>query len=263
MGVLNCTPDSFSDGGHYLSPEVAITRAQQMIAEGVDIIDIGAESTRPGADEVPVEEEITRLTPIVRTLVADSRCPISIDTKKTAVMRAMLELGVDMINDVHGFEDDGALSLLADYPQVALCIMHMRGMPNNMQQFTDYNDVVSEVDMYLQNRVSACLDAGISAERIVLDPGFGFGKTPAQNMSLVRACQQFKHDQFPVLLGVSRKSTIGYYLDNAPVSERLYGSITLVALAVWQGADIVRVHDVKATRDVLRLTAALRGVEDY
>ena len=258
MGVLNCTPDSFSDGGRYLDPTAALARARQMRAEGVDIIDIGAESTRPGAQEVPAEEEIARLTPIVRTLVADGQCPISIDTKKTAVMAAMLELGVDLINDVHGLEDDGAPALLTRYPHVAICLMHMRGMPDTMQQHTDYTDVVSEVDAYLQARVNACLEAGISADRLILDPGFGFGKTPAQNMALIRDCRRFSHERYPVLIGVSRKSTIGYYLDNAPVDARLYGSISLAALAARQGAAIIRAHDIAATRDALRIANALR-----
>ena len=258
MGVLNCTPDSFSDGGRYLDPATALARARQMRAEGADIIDIGAESTRPGAQEIPAEEEIARLTPIVRALVADGQCPISIDTKKTAVMAAMLELGVDLINDVRGLEDDGALALLARYPHVAICLMHMRGMPDTMQQHTDYVDVVSEVDAYLQARVAACLDAGISADRLILDPGFGFGKTPAQNMALIRDCRRFSHERYPVLIGVSRKSTIGHYLDNAPVDARLYGSISLAALAAWQGAAIIRAHDIAATRDALRIANALR-----
>ena len=258
MGVLNCTPDSFSDGGLYLDPATALARARQMRAEGADIIDIGAESTRPGAQEIPAEEEIARLTPIVRALVADGQCPISIDTKKTAVMAAMLELGVDLINDVRSLEDEGALALLARYPHVAICLMHMRGMPDTMQQHTDYADVVSEVDAYLQARVAACLDAGISADRLILDPGFGFGKTPAQNMALIRDCRRFGHERYPVLIGVSRKSTIGHYLDNAPVDARRYGSISLAALAAWQGAAIIRAHDIAATRDALRIANALR-----
>ena len=258
MGVLNCTPDSFSDGGRYLDPATALARARQMRAEGADIIDIGAESTRPGAQEIPAEEEIARLTPIVRALVADGQCLISIDTKKTAVMAAMLELGVDLINDVRGLEDEGALALLARYPHVAICLMHMRGMPDTMQQHTDYADVVSEVDAYLQARVAACLDAGISTDRLILDPGFGFGKTPAQNMALIRDCRRFSHERYPVLIGVSRTSPIGHYLDNAPVDARLYGSISLAALAAWQGAAIIRAHDIAATRDALRIANALR-----
>ncbi|RKW07443.1 MAG: dihydropteroate synthase, partial [Cardiobacterium sp.] len=155
MGVLNSTPDSFSDGGAWLDPARAIAHARHMIAAGADILDIGAESTRPGAREVPADEEIARLTPIVKALVADGQRPVSIDSKKTAVMAAMLELGVDLINDVHGLEDDGALALLARYPNVAICLMHMRGMPDTMQDNTDYADVVAEVDAYLQARVAA------------------------------------------------------------------------------------------------------------
>ena len=258
MGVLNSTPDSFSDGGAWLDPERALAHARQMIADGADIIDIGAESTRPGAREVPAEEEIARLTPIVQALVADGTRPVSIDTKKTAVMAAMLELGVDLINDVHGLEDDGALELLARYPDVAICLMHMRGMPDTMQDNTDYADVVTEVDSYLQARAAACIEAGIAADRLILDPGFGFGKTPAQNMALIRDCRRFSHERYPVLIGVSRKSTIGYYLDNAPVDARLYGSISLAALAARQGAAIIRAHDIAATRDALRIANALR-----
>lgn len=262
MGVLNCTPDSFSDGGLYVDIEQALPRVEQMISEGVDIIDIGAESTRPGSNAISATEEIQRLAPLVKILVADGRKPISIDTKKTIVMREMLALGVDMINDVHGFEDPGAIELLSKYHNVALCIMHMRGMPENMQHNTDYQDVVAEVDYYLQQRVAACLAAGIDSERIILDPGFGFGKTPQQNMRLVRECEKLKHKKYPVLLGVSRKSTIGYYLKNNPVNDRLIGSVTLAVLSTWFGANIVRVHDIKETRDALRIASVLKREEE-
>ncbi|UJF24668.1 dihydropteroate synthase [Suttonella sp. R2A3] len=256
MGVLNCTPDSFSDGGDFLAVDAALARAEEMIASGVDIIDVGAESTRPGSQAITAEEEIKRLTPIVTALVADGRKPISIDTKKTAVMRVMLELGVDMINDVHGFEDPGAWQAVAD-AECALCIMHMRGMPETMQDNTDYQNVIDEVAQYLDLRVKEAERAGVALSRIVIDPGFGFGKTPAQNMALIKHIHAFNPD-VAKLVGVSRKSTIGHYLHNKPVGERLIGSVTLAALAVWQGADIVRVHDVSETRDALAMVKALK-----
>lgn len=260
MGVLNCTPDSFSDGGKFIHADDALRQAEKMIAEGADIIDVGAESTRPGAAAVPVEEEIRRLTPVVKALVADARVPISIDSKNTATMRAMLELGADIINDVHGLEDAGAVQAVAD-SHCGLCIMHMRGMPANMQDNTYYEDVVDEINRYLEQRVAACLAAGIEAQRISIDPGFCFGKTPAQNMTLIKHGAEFLAGRYPLLIGVSRKSTIGYYLDNRPVAERLIGSVTLGALSAWLGADIVRVHDVKETADALKILLALKIAE--
>lgn len=257
MGVLNCTPDSFSDGGHFVSPQVALERAEKMIDEGVDIIDVGAESTRPGSKAVSVEEELARLFPVVEALVKDARVPISIDTKKTAVMRVMLECGVDMINDVHGFEDDGALGVVAS-SNCALCIMHMRGMPENMQSDTQYSDVVGEVAHYLEERVMLARNAGVARERIIVDPGFGFGKSPAQNMVLIKHIASFV-PSVPKLIGVSRKSTIGYYLNAATVDQRLHGSVTLAALGAWLGAAIVRVHDVKETADALKMVEALKN----
>lgn len=257
MGVLNCTPDSFSDGGQFITVDAALQRAEQMIAEGVDIIDVGAESTRPGSQAVSVAEEIKRLTPVVKALVADGRKPISIDTKKTAVMQAMLALGVDMINDVRGFEDAGAIEAVAG-SDCGLCIMHMRGSPNTMQADTQYQNLIEEVNGYLLARANACEQAGIPIKRIMLDPGFGFGKTPGQNMALVKHSALFSNQRYPVLLGVSRKSSIGYYLNDAPVSERLNASITLAALAVWQGANVVRVHDIQATQQALAMVSALK-----
>ncbi|MBV7435566.1 dihydropteroate synthase [Cardiobacteriaceae bacterium TAE3-ERU3] len=257
MGVLNCTPDSFSDGGHFVTPQAALERAAKMIDEGVDIIDVGAESTRPGSKAVSIEEELARLLPVVEVLVRDGRVPISIDTKKTAVMRAVLELGVDMINDVHGFEDDGALATAAA-SNCALCIMHMRGMPENMQTNTQYSDVVGEVERYLEERIISAEKAGVAQNRIIVDPGFGFGKNPSQNMMLIKQIASFV-PALPKLIGVSRKSTIGYYLGDAPVEQRLHGSVTLAALGAWLGAAVVRVHDVKETGDALKMVKALKN----
>lgn len=258
MGVLNCTPDSFSDGGRFVCVDQALAHAEQMIAQGVDIIDVGAESTRPGAQMVSAEEEICRLTPIVKALVAMGKVPVSVDTRHGQTMRVMLDLGVDMINDVRALEEEGALAAVADR-DCAICLMHMRGLPQTMQNNTDYDDVVMEVDRYLRERAEICLAAGILPERLVLDPGFGFGKTPAQNMALIQYGNRFADGRYPVLIGVSRKSTIGHYLEDRPVTGRLLGSVTLAALGAWQGASIVRVHDVAETRDGLAMVNALRG----
>lgn len=255
MGVLNCTPDSFSDGGQFLGTEAAIARARQMVIEGADIIDIGAESTRPGSQAISCEEEIRRLTPVVEALVAELDVPVSIDTKKTATMRAMLALGADIINDVRGLEDAGAIEAVKD-SNCGICLMHMRGMPENMQQNTDYADVLAEVDDYLQQRTVACLTAGVAPERIALDPGFGFGKNVQQNLMLVKHVRRFGHARYPLLLGVSRKSTVGQLLGGVPPGERTMGSVMLAMLGVEAGANIVRVHDVRATRDALRICEA-------
>lgn len=256
MGVLNCTPDSFSDGGKFIDPALALAHAEEMIAQGADVIDVGAESTRPGAQAISVEEEIARLTPVVAALVGDGRRPVSVDTKNTATMRAMLALGVDMINDVHGLEDRGAVEALTD-SRCGICLMHMRGMPETMQENTRYENVVAEVDRYLRERVAACRAAGIAANRIILDPGFGFGKNPEQNMALIRHGGNFCNAKYPVLIGVSRKSTIGHYLDGRAVDARLMGSVTLAALGAWLGARVLRVHDVQETRDALAMVDAL------
>lgn len=260
MGVLNCTPDSFSDGGQFLGTEAAIARARQMVIEGADIIDIGAESTRPGSQAISSEEEIRRLTPVVEALVAELDVPVSIDSKKAATMRAMLALGADIINDVHGLEDAGAIEAVKD-SNCGICLMHMRGMPENMQQNTDYADVLAEVDDYLQQRTAACLTAGIAPGRIALDPGFGFGKNVQQNLMLVKHVRRFGHARYPLLLGVSRKSTIGQLLGGVPPEERMVGSVMLAMLGVEAGANIVRVHDVRATRDALRIREAYGKTE--
>ena len=255
MGVLNSTPDSFSDGGAFMTPAAAIARAHEMVEQGADIIDIGAESTRPGAQAISSEEEIARLTPVVAALVKASPVPISVDTKKAATMRAMLALGVDIINDVNALEDEGALEAVRQ-GTCGICLMHMRGMPENMQENTHYDDVVAEVGAYLQQRAETCLQAGIAAQRLAMDPGFGFGKTPEQNILLVKHLHYFSRNRYPVLLGVSRKSTIGHILGRAPVHERMVGSVTLAMLGVLSGANILRVHDVRETSDALKILSA-------
>lgn len=260
MGVLNCTPDSFSDGGKFVQIDAALTHAETMIAEGADIIDIGAESTRSGAAAISAEEEISRLTPIASALVADGRKPISIDTRHTKTMQAMLDLGVDMINDISALEAEGAIDAVKQ-SSVAICLMHMRGIPQTMQNHTLYDNVVTEVAQYLARRAELCREAGIEANRIVLDPGFGFAKTPEQNMALIAQIKAFLNLSYPVLIGVSRKSTIGHYLDNRAVEDRVIGSVVLAALGAYKGAQIVRVHDIKATKDALLMMEALKNAK--
>lgn len=256
MGVLNCTPDSFSDGGKYQNLKNAVKRAEEMVMEGADIIDIGAESTRPNAQALSVEEEIARLSPIVKTLIKEINIPISIDTRNTKTMQAMLDLGVDMINDVRGFEDQDAFATVAPYT-CALCIMHMRGTPQTMQQQTKYQNITQEVRDYLDQRVKKAQTHQIAKNRILLDIGFGFAKTPAQNMRLIAHLKSMQDLDLPLLIGVSRKSTIGHYLNDRPVDGRLIGSVVLAALACYEGAKIIRAHDIKETKDALNITEAL------
>ncbi|MBR1376142.1 MAG: dihydropteroate synthase [Cardiobacteriaceae bacterium] len=249
MGILNLTPDSFSDGGKFIEPRNALIQAEKMLKEGAEILDIGAESTRPGSQAIAVEEEISRLKPVVSELL--KHCvPISIDTKNTRTMQVMLDLGVDMINDVRALEDEGAVDLLAKY-DCAVCLMHMRGMPINMQEDTNYGNLLAEVGGYLQERARICREAGIDKNRICLDYGFGFAKSPEQNFELVRQTAAFLEFGYPILLGVSRKSSIGYVLGGREVQERITASAVLAAFGAYFGAKIIRAHDVRETKDAL------------
>jgi dihydropteroate synthase len=259
MGILNVTPDSFSDGGHYIAPAVAVARARQMVAEGAAVIDVGGESTRPGAAAVDADEEIARVVPVIAALAAELPVPISVDTSKPAVMQAAVAAGAGLINDVCALQQPGALAAAAEL-QVPVCLMHMQGEPRTMQQAPHYADVVGEVREFLARRVAACVAAGIARERILLDPGFGFGKTLAHNLSLLKHLRELHGLGLPLLAGMSRKSMIGAVLD-APLEERLYGSLAVATLSAWLGAAIVRVHDVKATVDVLRMVAAVQAAD--
>jgi dihydropteroate synthase len=259
MGILNVTPDSFSDGGRYLDPAVAVMRARQMVTEGAAIIDVGGESTRPGAAAVAAEEEIARVVPVIAALAAELPVPVSVDTSKPAVMRAAVAAGAGLINDVCALQQPDALAAAAECG-VPVCLMHMQGEPRTMQQAPHYADVVGEVCAFLAQRVVECVAAGIARERILLDPGFGFGKTLAHNLSLLKHLPELQALGLPLLVGMSRKSMIGAVLD-APLEERLYGSLAVAALGAWLGAAIVRVHDVKATADALRMVAAVQAVE--
>ena len=257
MGILNVTPDSFSDGGEFFAPEAARAQAVRLAGEGAAILDVGGESTRPGAAAVTAEEERARVIPVIRTIrEALPETVISIDTSKPAVMRAAVAAGAGLINDVRALREPGALEAAAELG-VPVCLMHMQGEPRTMQQAPCYDDAVAEVLEFLAARIDACLSAGIPRARLLIDPGFGFGKTVAHNLRLLRRLDRFAVLDCPLLVGLSRKSLIGAVLGR-PVGERLYGSIALAVLAVWQGASIVRVHDVGPTVDAVRLCAAAR-----
>ena len=256
MGVLNITPDSFSDGGAYFSVEKAVAHARQMVEAGADIIDIGGESTRPGSAPVSAEEELQRVIPVIEAVRAGRDTPVSIDTQKPAVMRAAVAAGAGMINDVNALRADGAVETAAGLG-VPVCLMHMQGIPQTMQDMPDYRDVVSEVVSFLGARAAACEAAGISPRQIVLDPGFGFGKTVEHNLSLLRRLDRLVALGYPVLVGLSRKSIIDKVM-GLPVDKRLYPSIALAVLAVWQGASIVRCHDVRQTRQAVQMCQAVR-----
>ena len=251
MGILNITPDSFSDGGVFLSPDKAIAQALRMAEEGADIIDIGGESTRPGARPISAQEEIDRVLPVVEALHKKIPLPISIDTSKPEVMRAAVKAGAGMINDVRALRETGALAV-ATQLGVPVCLMHMQGEPRTMQDDPRYADVVGEVRDFLKQRLNACRNAGILAQRVVVDPGFGFGKTLEHNIELLRGLKQLLTLGAPVLVGLSRKSMIGKAL-GLPVEQRLHASVALAVMAVQQGARIVRVHDVGPTAEALRM----------
>jgi len=256
MAVVNITPDSFSDGGRFYNPSEAIAGAHRLIDEGADMLDIGGESSRPGAEAVDASEELQRILPVI-TALRDVAVPISVDTSKPAVMRAALDAGASMVNDIEALQVPGALAVMAA-SDAAVCLMHMQGRPRNMQQAPQYEDVVAEVSAFLNGRAEAAMAAGIARERIVIDPGFGFGKSVEHNLELLRHLRRFTEAGFPVLAGWSRKSTLGA-ITGRPVEQRLHASVAAALLAVERGASIVRVHDVAATRDALAVWMALRG----
>jgi dihydropteroate synthase len=256
MGVVNITPDSFSDGGLFFDPAGALRHARQLIDEGADIIDVGGESTRPGAEPVSETDELARILPVVRELA--SKVPVSVDTMKPAVMRAAIDAGAAMINDVNALRSEGAIQACAQ-SEVGICLMHMLGEPRTMQKAPEYANVVADVKTFLSERVGAVQAGGIARERICIDPGIGFGKTPDHNMQLLRELQELTSLGYPVLFGASRKSTLGV-ITGRPVEGRLAASLAMALLAFERGASIVRVHDVAQTRDVLAIWLALRGL---
>lgn len=256
MGIVNVTPDSFSDGGRYVSTENALHHALQLIEQGADLLDIGGESTRPGSNQVSAEEELRRIMPLVEALV-ERNVSVSVDTSKPEVMRAAIDAGAAMINDVNALKAEGALEAVAA-GGVAACLMHMQGEPRNMQAQPHYDDVVAEVKDFLRQRLNAAIAAGIPRERLVLDPGFGFGKMLEHNIELLRHLDQFLDLDAPLLVGLSRKSMLGKITGNE-VSDRVYASVAAALLAVAKGASILRVHDVKATRDALAVYNAVQN----
>jgi len=254
MGVLNVTPDSFSDGGHYRSLEFAVSRAEEMVASGVDIIDIGGESTRPGSPSVPVAEELARVMPALYALQETGKA-LSVDTCKPEVMREAIIAGADMINDINGFQAPGAIEAVVN-SDCGLCVMHMQGTPQDMQAQPVYTDVVAEVIAFLRERIAALEAAGVDRERICVDPGLGFGKTVEHNYALLKNTERIADELgLPVLIGLSRKSMIGA-VTGRPVEERLAGSLAGALAAVAQGAKIIRVHDVAETVDALKVWRA-------
>jgi dihydropteroate synthase len=256
MGVLNVTPDSFSDGGRHADAAAAIEHGVAMAAEGAAIIDVGGESTRPGAADVRVQEELERVVPVIEALVRRVRVPVSVDTSKPEVMRAALAAGASLVNDVKALAAPGALEAVAG-SRAAVCLMHMQGEPRTMQAAPSYTDVVGEVRQFLADRVLACVAAGIGRERICVDPGIGFGKRPEHNLALLASIDRLAEPDRPVLVGVSRKSLVGI-ITGRPPEGRLAGSVAFAALAVMGGAAIIRAHDVAETVDAVKVASALK-----
>jgi dihydropteroate synthase len=260
MGVLNVTPDSFSDGGRFLDPDAAAERGLAMAAEGADVIDVGGESTRPGADEVPVEEERDRVVPVIKRLAAELTIPISVDTRKPEVAAAALDAGACIVNDVTGARDERMFAV-AIGAGAGLVLMHMRGDPATMTKLTDYDDVVAEVRAFLHERMEAAVAAGVDPGRLCIDPGIGFAKTPEQSLLLLRDIESFFAFRRPVMVGPSRKSFLGHVLD-VDVDERLEGTAAAVAWCAAKGVHIVRVHDVREMVRVVRVIDAIRAAGD-
>jgi len=255
MGILNVTPDSFSDGGRFVHRDAAMRQVRAILHDGADIIDIGGESTRPGAKAVSVADEIARVVPVIEAIREMSDVPISVDTSKAEVMRAAIGAGADMVNDVRALQDEGALAAAAAL-QKPVCLMHMQGQPRTMQENPSYEDVTAEVGEFLQQRIAACVAAGLPEDLIVVDPGFGFGKSHAHNVELLANLRQLQALKRPILVGLSRKSTLGA-LTGRDTDDRVAASVAAAVLAVERGARIVRAHDVAETVDALKITAAV------
>lgn len=256
MGILNVTPDSFSDGGCFTAIDKALRHVERMVVDGVAIVDVGGESTRPGAQSVSVDDELARVVPLVEVIRSNFDIPISVDTSKPVVMSAAIGAGANMLNDVYALRNDGAVAVAASL-NVPVCLMHMQGEPRTMQKAPKYIDVVDDVIEFLSARVMACMDGGITREHLIVDPGFGFGKSLAHNLSMLKRLTEFEALGLPLLVGISRKTMIGEVLGKS-VEERLSGSLAAVTLAVWQGAKIIRTHDVAETVDVVKLATAVK-----
>lgn len=255
MGVLNVTPDSFSDGGRFMHLEAALTQARKMVQAGASVIDVGGESTRPGSDPVPVQVELDRVLPVIEAIVESLDVAVSIDTSKPEVMREAVAAGASLVNDIFSLRLEGALEEAARL-DTAVCLMHMQGEPRTMQSAPHYDDVTAEVRAFLEERVAACLRAGIERERITVDPGFGFGKTAGHNVELLAGLRRLHALELPLTVGLSRKSTLGN-LTGRPVEERMPAGVAAAVLAVERGAQIVRTHDVAPTVDAIRVAVAI------
>lgn len=257
MGIVNVTPDSFSDGGQFFNTTAALNHAMQLLDDGATILDIGGESTRPGAPDVSLEDELQRVIPIIKAIREQSDCIISIDTSKAEVMRQAIEAGADIVNDVRALQEDDALAVVAQYPDVAVCLMHMQGQPRSMQNDPHYDDLASEINDFFNQRIAACEIAGIKQSQLILDPGFGFGKTLKHNYQILAQFNDYAQFGLPLLAGLSRKSMIGNLL-NRDTENRLAGSLAGALIAAQNGAHIIRVHDVKETADVLGVYQACK-----
>ena len=260
MGVINVTPDSFSDGGEFLHPEIAVARGVALTAEGADLLDVGGESTRPGSEGVAAEMELGRVLPVIRGLRAATDVPISIDTSKAEVAEQAIAAGAGFVNDVTALRADPRMAEVVAAAGVPVCLMHMRGEPATMQQAPEYANVVAEVRDFLVARAEATVAAGVARDRIVIDPGYGFGKRLAHNLSLIRALPVFAATGYPVMMGVSRKSSLGELTGRA-VDERLAASIAAGLASVARGARLLRVHDVRETVDALKVWSAIEGAD--
>ncbi|MCE9520695.1 MAG: dihydropteroate synthase [Verrucomicrobia bacterium] len=258
MGVLNVTPDSFSDGGQYLDAARAVAHGLQMIADGAEVLDVGGESTRPGAEPVALDEEVRRVVPVIVSLRQQTRALISVDTMKPEVARAAIDAGADIINDVGGMRDPGMIETAAT-SRAGVIVMHMQGTPHTMQSGPHYEDVKDEVRAFFENRLEQLKQAGIAPERVALDPGIGFGKTPAHNLQLLRGLPALRVASRPLVLGVSRKSLIAHLLDDAAMDKRRWPTVALTAWLRETGADVLRVHDVKENVEALRMIEAIMG----
>lgn len=257
MGILNVTPDSFYDGGQYTHPNAAYDHAQEMIAAGADLLDIGGESSRPGAVTVSAQEELDRIIPVMERIRATDSIAISVDTYKPEVMQAVITAGAACINDIYALQKPGAMAAVKD-TDTPICLMHMQGMPQTMQEAPHYEgDVVTDIDAFFEQRIEACLAAGIARSRLILDPGFGFGKTVQHNLQMVHKIAQFQRHAMPILLGVSRKSTIGAILDQPP-EGRMVGGLTLAIYAMLVGVSIIRTHDVLETKQAFKMLQEMR-----
>lgn len=258
MGILNVTPDSFSDGGKHNSTQAAVEQALKMVEAGASIIDIGGESTRPGAPDVSAEEEVARVVPVIEALRPVTEAVLSVDTSKAVVMRGALAAGADMINDVRALQEPGCRDVVAEY-QAPVCLMHMQGQPRTMQSDPHYDDLFKEIDSFFQEQIYACINAGIGKDKILLDPGFGFGKTLTHNYQLLQRLEYFHHFDMPLLVGMSRKSMIGSVTDRQ-VDQRLAGSLAVATIAALKGAQIIRVHDVSETLDAVKVVSYMQEV---